>query len=204
MVILRPRPASAALRRSPARITILEVLPQSSIDLSEVKKMRIYTIGRWLPVTALALLCGCGHSNSATNSSSNSPNNSAQSTPASAPASSASQASASAQAPAPAPIRIAPGRVLTVSLDQTISTKDNSSGDRFQASLAEPITVDAKPFCASARASPARLSRLPRRAASKEARFSSSRWTASPSTAGNIRLQRWNLKTSPKAAASVR
>jgi hypothetical protein len=110
--------------------------------------MRIFTTGRWLCVVALAALCGCGHSNApstaSNNTSSNPANNSAQSAPSSAPPSSDSQASASApaQPPAPAPIRIAAGKVFTVSLDQTISTKDNSSGDRFQASLAEPVTVD--------------------------------------------------------------
>jgi hypothetical protein len=96
--------------------------------------MRKSSIGQWLAVAALAALCGCSHSNapSAANSSSNSADNSAQS--ASAPA--------SAPAPAPAPIEIPAGRVLVVSLDQSISTKDNSDGDRFQASLAEPVTAD--------------------------------------------------------------
>jgi hypothetical protein len=105
--------------------------------------MRISIIGRWLSVAALAALCGCSHSNApstAANSSSNSADNSAQSAPASS--ASSSQASAPAQVPAPAPIRIAAGKLLVVSLDQTISTKDNSNGDRFQASLAEPVTVD--------------------------------------------------------------
>jgi hypothetical protein len=31
---------------------------------------------------------------------------------------------------------------LTVTIDQTIGTKENSAGDRFAASLAEPVTVD--------------------------------------------------------------
>jgi hypothetical protein len=108
--------------------------------------MRMSTIGQWLSVAVLAALCGCGHSNApstaANNSSSSSASSSAQSAP--SPASSASQAPAPAQPPAPAPIRIAAGRVLTVTLDQTISTKENNNGDRFQASLAEPITVDGK------------------------------------------------------------
>lgn len=102
--------------------------------------MRISIIGRWLSVAALAALCGCSHSNpstAATNSSSGSANNSAQNA-----TSSSSQAAAPAQPPAPAPIRIAAGKVLTVSLDQTISTKENGNGDRFQASLAEPVSVD--------------------------------------------------------------
>lgn len=93
------------------------------------------SIGRWLALAALAALCGCSHSNAPTaaNSPSNSADNSAQSAPASAPA---------PPAPAPAPIVIPEGRVLVVSLDQSVSTKDNSDGDRFQASLAEPVTAD--------------------------------------------------------------
>jgi hypothetical protein len=137
-----------ALRCALASIKIFEVVPspESDPDLSEVKKMRISMVGRWLSVAALAALCGCSHSNApstaANNTSSSSATNSAQTAPASAAASSASPASAPAQPPAPAPIRIAAGKVLTISLDQTISTKDNTSGDRFQASLAEPVTVD--------------------------------------------------------------
>ena len=34
------------------------------------------------------------------------------------------------------------GKVLTVTLDQDVSTKNNSRGDRFDASLAEPVRVD--------------------------------------------------------------
>jgi hypothetical protein len=96
--------------------------------------MRKSPIGQWILVAALAALCGCSHSNAPSNaadSSSNPADSSAQSAPASAP-------------PAPAPIVIEAGKVLTVSLDQTINTKDSSSGDRFQASLAEPVTVDGR------------------------------------------------------------
>ena len=45
-------------------------------------------------------------------------------------------------APEPAPIVIPRGTVLTVTIDQSVSTKENSAGDRFAASLAEPLTVD--------------------------------------------------------------
>lgn len=45
-------------------------------------------------------------------------------------------------APELAPIVIPRGTVLTVTIDQSISTKDNSEGDPFAASLAEPLTVD--------------------------------------------------------------
>jgi hypothetical protein len=41
-------------------------------------------------------------------------------------------------------VEIEPGTVLTVTIDQTVSTKENSAGDRFAASLAEPVTVDGR------------------------------------------------------------
>src|SRR6185437_3747991 len=47
-------------------------------------------------------------------------------------------------APAPAPIVIPAGTALTVTLDQAISTKDNNDGDRFDASLAAPVTVNGR------------------------------------------------------------
>jgi hypothetical protein len=99
--------------------------------------MRKSLIGRWLAIATLTALCGCSHSNAPStdaNTPSNSADNSAQSAPASTPA----------PPPAPAPVVIDAGKVLTVSLDQNISTKDNSSGDQFEASLAEPVTVDGR------------------------------------------------------------
>lgn len=48
----------------------------------------------------------------------------------------------SASAPAPQPIVIPAGKMLTVTLDQAVGTKIDSDGDRFDASLAEPVTVD--------------------------------------------------------------
>lgn len=49
-------------------------------------------------------------------------------------------------APAPAPVRIIvpAGTRLSVSLIDSISTDKNKSGDRFEASLVEPIVVDGK------------------------------------------------------------
>jgi hypothetical protein len=44
--------------------------------------------------------------------------------------------------PPPPPVVIDGGTVLTVTLNQAISTQTNSSGDRFTASLAEPVTVN--------------------------------------------------------------
>ena len=100
--------------------------------------MRKSTLGQWLVLAALVAFSGCGHSNAPSNAAnaSNPADNSAQNAPAAA--------SAPTQPPAPAPIVIEAGKVITVSLDQSISTKDNSSGDRFEASLAEPVTVDGR------------------------------------------------------------
>jgi hypothetical protein len=44
--------------------------------------------------------------------------------------------------PPPPPVVVDGGTVLTVTLDQTVSTQTNSIGDRFAASLAEPVTVN--------------------------------------------------------------
>jgi hypothetical protein len=43
----------------------------------------------------------------------------------------------------PPPIVVPTGKVLTVTLDQTINSKIANNGDSFAASLAEPVTVDA-------------------------------------------------------------
>jgi hypothetical protein len=90
--------------------------------------MRHQVISRWLAAGVLLALCGCNSSTTAPDSTSS------QSNP-------SSNAARSAPAPQP-PIVIAAGTVLTVTIDQNISTKTNSRGDRFAASLAEPVTVD--------------------------------------------------------------
>ncbi len=91
--------------------------------------MRKQTIVRAFAAFVLLALFGCSHSNgtSSDNSSSNSPS---------------SDNSAPPPAPKPAPIVIPAGKVLTITVDQDISTKTNASGDAFAASLAEPVTVD--------------------------------------------------------------
>ncbi|MDE3108965.1 MAG: hypothetical protein KGL02_03390 [Acidobacteriota bacterium] len=106
--------------------------------------MRKSTLGQWLVVAALVAFCGCSHSNAPSNAanSANPADNSAQNAPAAA--STPAAAPTPARPPALAPIVVEAGSVITVSLDQSISTKDNSSGDQFEASLAEPITVDGR------------------------------------------------------------
>jgi len=87
----------------------------------------------------LLTICGCSKTSAppATDSN-NSAANSANST---APS---GQSGAPAQpAPPPPPIVVPVGKVLTVTLDQTINSKIANNGDSFGASLAEPVTVDA-------------------------------------------------------------
>jgi len=91
---------------------------------------------KWTPCAALAViafLAGCGGSSTSQNPStaSNSPSG----------GSSASK-SAPQPPPPPPPIVVPAGTILTVTVDQSISTKTNTSGDAFPASLAEPVTVD--------------------------------------------------------------
>ncbi len=49
--------------------------------------------------------------------------------------------SALAHAFAPKPIVVDAGTEIVVTADQSVSSKDNNSGDRFEASLAEPVVV---------------------------------------------------------------
>jgi hypothetical protein len=115
-------------------------------------------------VIALALLAvtGCGSKSTSTPESSNSANppNSANSSPSSSspsqpsgtaptdqtPAAPTPAAPAPASTPAPPPppppVVVPAGRVLAVTLNQTLNTKVASNGDVFAASLAEPVTVD--------------------------------------------------------------
>jgi hypothetical protein len=110
--------------------------------------MRSSPIARWAAVSILLVLGGCTQTGTPTSSSSapappdaakstNTPNGSSNSA---APAS-AGPAATPAPAPKP-PVVVESGTALTVTIDQSISTKTNAAGDRFEASLAEPVTVD--------------------------------------------------------------
>lgn len=92
--------------------------------------MRKQMIGRCLAAVVLLALSGCSHSNAPPSDTTNS-------------GSSSSSSNNAVSAPAPAPPIVVPaGTVLTVTIDQTISTSSNSSGDGFAASLAEPVAVN--------------------------------------------------------------
>jgi len=101
---------------------------------------------RGLAALALLALIGCNHS-SAPSGTSNSNSNTSTSSSSSPTDNSASNNNNAAPPPAPAPappppIVVPAGKVLAVTIDQDISTKTNSSGDAFAASLAEPVTID--------------------------------------------------------------
>lgn len=93
--------------------------------------MRNQKITRWLVLAVFTLLAACSKSATPADSSASSGSNSAP----------GSARGAHAPAPPP-PIVIPAGTVLTVTIDQSVSTKTNNGGDRFDASLAEPLNVD--------------------------------------------------------------
>ena len=106
--------------------------------------MRSHPITRWLAFGIWLVLAGCSKTGAPGSSSSTpaSPTaNTTNSSADSAPAPAIAPAQASAPAPKP-PVVVESGTVLTVTVDQSISTKDNSAGDHFAASLAEPVTID--------------------------------------------------------------
>jgi len=61
-----------------------------------------------------------------------------------APPGSAATASAPATPSAPQPFTLPEGTVITVRLNERVSSKDSSPGDRFTATVAQPVQVDGK------------------------------------------------------------
>ncbi len=117
--------------------------------------MRSSFAARCLMALVLLAVAGCGSKSSSTPETSNPANspNSANSSPSSSSPNQPSGAGNTAQTPAapaqaptpppPPPVVIPAGKVLTVTLDQTVNSKVANNGDAFAASLAEPVTVDA-------------------------------------------------------------
>ncbi len=119
--------------------------------------MRSRVAARWAALGILLVFGGCTRTDSpatsstpggadsttANNSSSTAPTNgvpgSTGNTAPTAPATTQTAAPPRATQP---PIVVESGTVLTVTIDQPISTKTNAAGDRFEASLAEPVTVE--------------------------------------------------------------
>jgi hypothetical protein len=110
--------------------------------------MRTGIAVRWLVIGILLAAGGCNKSNPNSNSG-----NTGGAPTANAPANNSSAGnSTGAGAPAanntpsqpapPPPVVIPAGTLLTVTIDQTVSSKTNNNGDPFAASLAAPISVD--------------------------------------------------------------
>jgi hypothetical protein len=103
-------------------------------------RCRIFLAGLVLTV------CGCSKTSTppATDSNSSTANSANSSAPNAANSAPAQPAPMPSPAPPPPPPIVVPtGKVLTVTLDQTINSKIANNGDSFAASLAEPVTVDA-------------------------------------------------------------
>jgi hypothetical protein len=79
-------------------------------------------------------LCSC-------NSSSQPANTATSGTAETAPPAASQKAVA---APAPKPILLDAGTVISVTMDQSISSRDSNPGDNFDASLSAPVIVDGK------------------------------------------------------------
>jgi hypothetical protein len=109
--------------------------------------MRTGTAVRWLVIGVLLAVGGCNKSNPNSNSgnpaggaTANTP--AGNSSAANSPASGAPAANTTPNQPAlPPPVVIDAGTLLTVTIDQTVSSKTNNNGDPFAASLAAPISV---------------------------------------------------------------
>jgi hypothetical protein len=105
--------------------------------------MRHSSLCRIFLASLLVTVCGCSKTSAppatdSNNSAANSANSSAPNGQSGAPAQ-----PAPTPPPPPPPIVLPTGKVLTVTLDQTINSKIANNGDAFAASLAEPVTVDA-------------------------------------------------------------
>jgi hypothetical protein len=104
--------------------------------------MRTSTAIRWLVICVLIAVGGCNKSNPNSNSSNSSGTPAANAPAGNSPAAGGSAANTTPSQPAPPPpVGIPAGTLLTVTIDQTVSSKTNNNGDPFAASLAAPISV---------------------------------------------------------------
>lgn len=99
---------------------------------------------RCLIASLLLIFGGCSRSTTPSGSSATSGTSPDNNSSASNSNSTASNSSSAPAAPAAPPIVIPAGTTLTVTLDQAVGTKENNSGDRFDASLAAPVTVEGR------------------------------------------------------------
>ena len=109
----------------------------------------------YLPVIAmLALMLACNKTNTPASSTENSTPGGDNSASGSAGGAGKSANPSEARKPAPETISVPAGKVITVRLGETLSSKDSQSGQGFSATVAEPVTVGERtviPSGASAR-----------------------------------------------------
>jgi hypothetical protein len=98
--------------------------------------MRFEAITRWVAVGALLALFGCNKL-AATPDTGNPPSDESS-------ASSGAKEKKGAETRLLKPIIVDASTVLTVTIDQSISSKTNSAGDHFDASIVSPVKVDGK------------------------------------------------------------
>jgi hypothetical protein len=103
--------------------------------------MRHSFLSRIFLAGLLLTISGCSKTSAPPATDSN--NSAANSANSSAPNGQSGAPAQPAPTPPPPPIVVPVGKVLTVTLDETINSKTANNGDSFGASLAEPVTVDA-------------------------------------------------------------
>jgi len=112
--------------------------------------MRHKALGRYFMLISILSLVGCR--NSATTPPDSTASTNGNMDAASAGSSNAAQPSGEQKPPdsglgqifAPKPVIVHAGTEIVVTADQPVSSKDNNSGDHFEASLAEPVVVGDK------------------------------------------------------------
>jgi hypothetical protein len=114
--------------------------------------MRHNVFARFLMIVSVLSLIGCHNSTTSTSPDSAASTNGGNAAAPSDGSAGGAQGSNGQNAPespiarevAPRPIVIPAGSEMVVTVDQAVSSKDNNSGDRFDASLAEPVVVGNK------------------------------------------------------------
>ena len=101
-------------------------------------------VTRCLVASLLLIFGGCSHSTTPSGASSTSTTSTDNTGSTSNSNPTATNSNTPSPAPAPAPIVVPAGTSLTVTLDQAVGTKDNNSGDHFDASLAAPVRVEGR------------------------------------------------------------
>ena len=102
---------------------------------------------RKAPGPSLVIVCvalfvfGCKSATPPDSAASSTGNTATSENPSNTTAPESAPAAANMPVPAPKPVVVEPGTEIVVTADQAVSSKTNNSGDRFDASVAEPVMV---------------------------------------------------------------